>query len=94
VLHLVIRPIIQLTSHVEGEPVKGGWARAYWVYQPNAQLSQQALVAVDQGMRGPVAAAAISIMISDAPRTPVEVFPRSPEVVIALVKELAPHQRP
>jgi len=83
-----------LRTRVGFDPInadKGGWARAYWLYQPNAQLSQQALVAVDQDMRDPVTAAAILSMISDAPRTPAEVFLDRPEVVIALVKELAPH---
>lgn len=71
---------------------KGGWARAYWLYQPDARLSQQALAASDLDMRDPVAAVAILTRISDAPRTPAEVFLERPEVVIALVKELAAQQ--
>jgi hypothetical protein len=73
---------------------KGGWARAYWLYQPDARLSQQALAASDLDMRDPVAAAAILATISDAPRTPAKVFLERPEAVIALVEELAAQQPP
>jgi hypothetical protein len=81
-----------LCTRVGFDPViadKGGWARAYWLYQPDAQLSQQALAATYLDMQDPVAAAAILNMISDAPRTPAEVFLERPEAVIALVNELA-----
>lgn len=81
-----------LRTRVGFEPLnadKGGWARAYWLYQPDAQLSQRVLAAADIDMRDPVAATAILNIISDTPRTPAEVFLERPEAVIALAKELA-----
>jgi hypothetical protein len=84
-----------LRTRVGFDPIKadkGGWARAYWLYQSDSRLSYQALAAADQDLRDPVSAAAILNATSDAPRTPAEVFLERPEIVIALVKELAPQQ--
>ena len=68
---------------------KGGWARAFWLYQPNATLSKAALAAQGIDMSDPVTGALILNFVSDEPRTPAEVFGESPEDVIALAKDLA-----
>jgi hypothetical protein len=84
-----------LRTRVGFDPLKadkGGWARAYLLYQPDAQLSQQVLGAFNHDIRDPVAAVGILNMISDAPRTPADVFLERPEAVITLVKELAAQQ--
>jgi hypothetical protein len=86
--------LIALRTRVGFDPInadKGGWARAYWLYQPDPLLSRRALAATDQDVADPVAPVAALSTISDAPRTPAEVFLEHPEVIIALVKELSPH---
>lgn len=68
---------------------KGGWARAFWLYQPNAALSKAALAARDIDLSDPVTGALILNFVSDEPRAPAEVFGESPEDVIALAKGLS-----
>lgn len=72
------------------EQDKGGWKRAYWLYQPNTALSQAALAAPGIDMSDPVTGALTLNFLSDQPRTPAEVFGEAPDAVIALAKDLAP----
>jgi hypothetical protein len=74
---------------------RGGWARAYWLYQPRAELSKRSLAAGLVTSDDPVTAAlTLSLVPDDRPRTPAEVFATDPDAVIALVNALASEETP
>jgi hypothetical protein len=63
---------------------KGGWERAFWLFQPRGELSRQVLAGAT-ATGGSVGARALMLSRIDAtPRAPVDVFASQPEAVIAL----------
>jgi hypothetical protein len=70
----------------------GGWARAYWLYQPSAALSEVALAVRGLDVSDPVKDAQVLARMSDQARTPADVFADDPRAVIALAAELAAGQ--
>lgn len=67
---------------------RGGWARAYWLYQPDVRLSEQAIAAKTTDLTDIVAAAQVLKRYSDAGRTPAEMFASEPDLVLALARAL------
>ena len=73
---------------------RGGWARAYWLYQPHPLLSKRALASLDGSRLDSVSTAQALSRIDDTPRTPAETFAEHPAAVIAVAKGLAPQSHP
>lgn len=68
---------------------KGGWSRAYWLYQPREELSARALAARIIDHSDPVASAlTLSLVPDDRPRTPAEALADAPDAVLALAESL------
>jgi hypothetical protein len=68
---------------------KGGWSRAYWLYQPREELSARALAARTMDHSDPVASAlALSLLPDERPRTPAEALADAPDAVLALAQSL------
>jgi len=67
---------------------KGGWGRAYWLYQPNELLSRQARADFTDALTDPVRVAMRLRHISTEARTPVEALMDDPEGVLALARRL------
>lgn len=68
---------------------KGGWGRAYWLYQPRAELSPRALAARRIDATDPVTSAVtLSLIGDDRPRSPAEAFATQPHIVIELAESL------
>ncbi len=81
-----------LRTRVGFDPVdddKGGWARAYWLYQPHPALSAQALAAARMDLRDTVTATMALSQLDATPRAPAELFATEADAVIALTKALA-----
>ncbi|MBT2118910.1 hypothetical protein KK141_11195 [Dyella sp. LX-66] len=71
---------------------KGGWARAYWLYQPHPALSKAHLAARRLDSDDPTTMALTMQFIEDTPRAPAEVFAEDPAAVIALAQSLTAHE--
>lgn len=67
---------------------RGGWARAYWLYQPDARLSESSLAAGRLDLSDVVAASEYLSSLNGAGRSPAEMFASYPEAVIALAEAL------
>lgn len=84
-----------LWTRVGFDPVhedKGGWARAFWLYQPNSKLSRRALDAPPVDPEDPVTSALLHNFLDDTPRAPAEVFATHWDAVIDLAEELEPRE--
>lgn len=69
---------------------KGGWARAFWLYQPRAELSSRNLASKLVDTTDPVTAAlTLTLIGDDRPRSPAEAFAKEPQAVIELAQALA-----
>jgi hypothetical protein len=69
---------------------KGGWARAFWLYQPRAELSSRALASKQIDTSDPITAAlTLTLIGDDRPRSPAEAFGKEPHAVIELAQSLA-----
>lgn len=93
-VHPCLFELLRVLKHKAGfNPAisdKGGWARAYWLYQPRAELSARALAATKIDLDDPVTAALTLMMVSDdRPRSPAEAFAQEPQAVIELAQALA-----
>lgn len=65
---------------------KSGWQRAFWLYQPRGQLSEQALAVARIPLESLPSRADELVGLDDTPRTPAEVFAGNEQAVIDLAR--------
>ena len=78
-----------LASRVGFDPAqsdKGGWGRAYWLYQPNELLARQAHADYADALTDPVRVAMLVRNMSAEARTPVETLIDDPQGVLGLAR--------
>ncbi|WP_369929355.1 hypothetical protein [Xanthomonas sp. NCPPB 2632] len=89
------RELLAIASRVGFDPAqsdRGGWGRAYWLYQPSELLSRQARADYTDALTDPVRVAMRVRNLSAEARTPVEALMDDPEGVLALARQLWPQQ--
>lgn len=80
-----------LASRVGFSPAtddKGGWARAFWLFQPRGELSLQARATKGYAPMDPVTVAMLIRDISSAARAPADALADDPVAVICLAQSL------
>lgn len=79
-----------LASRVGFSPAndRGGWARAFWLFQPRGELSLQARATKGYGPMDPVTVLMLIRDISSAARAPADAFADDPVAVINLAEAL------